>query len=58
MSCDVVVSFALFLILHTDTFLMQKKAKIDEEIMSGGSTLQHVKEINALNISVRNNTQC
>lgn len=50
MSCDIVISFVLFLILRTDKFLMQKKAKIDEEIMSGRS-LQHMK-INAWSISV------
>lgn len=34
---------------------MQKEAKINEEIMSVRSTLQHTNEINALNISVCNN---
>lgn len=28
-------------------FLMQKKAKINEEIVSGRSTLQRIQEINA-----------
>lgn len=54
MSCDAVISFVLFLILHMDKFLMRKKAEINEEI-SGGSTLQHIKEIHALPISVWNN---
>ena len=40
-----------------DKLLMQKKAKINEEIMSVTSTLQHTNEINVLNISVCNNTQ-
>lgn len=44
MSCDVVISFVLFLILHMDKFLMQTKVKINEEIMSGRSTLQHTNE--------------
>lgn len=34
---------------------MQKEAKINEEIMSVRSTLQHTNEVNALNISVCNN---
>ena len=38
-----------------DKFLMQKETKINEEIMSVRSTLQHTNEINALNISVCNN---
>lgn len=45
----------MLLILHMDKILMQKEAKINEEIMSVRSTLQHTNEINALNISVCNN---
>lgn len=58
MSCDVIINFVLFLILLMDKFLTQIKARINEEIMSGRSTLQHRDEIPALNISVCNNTQC
>ena len=58
MSGDVVISFVLFLILHMDKFLMQITAKINEEIMSGRSTLRQTNEIHALNTSVCNNTQC
>ena len=34
---------------------MQKEAKVNEEIMSVRSSLQHTNEINALNIAVCNN---
>ena len=38
-----------------DKILMQKEAKVNEEIMSVRSSLQHTNEINALNIAVCNN---
>lgn len=47
--------FFVLLILHMDKILMQKEAKVNEEIMSVRSSLQHTNEINALNIAVCNN---
>jgi hypothetical protein len=50
-------SSVFFLILPMDTFLIWKKARIDEESVSSASTSTlHVSENDAMNISVSNDT--
>lgn len=45
-SCDVVINFLLFFILYMIKLLMQKKAKKNEEIMSGESSWKYRNEMN------------